>query len=437
MRLIQLGQLEQHSTGIAAEIRAALTATGRGNTVVGGIALLGVTISDGRPMDAVVITPHGIHNISSVTLSAPALRLEAPLHGTWRADGWRVESTDGAVNPARDAIGFCEHFAAEFREQFPTAAQPVGTIIAVGPYVEHVEQPAAELAGATRVLYPSTTSMLSATVSMPRRQHRLTTSQLRELLTALAPDAPQPSDAELYAEGFAAATPALADEPGNVITTATTGPVPSTSANHAAGQPRSGNGNRTRWLPTAALTAVGCALIAVAVTAMAGNSDDPEHRSSSQESRTSQPATTELAGVPFVPRHSAATTACTEPAFGDIAAELEDSGCRKLHRASFTARVKGTETATTVAVLSFADRDTAENVRELATEPGTGGIHDVATERGDWPGRTPQFAGSAYVTDTHKATVRLVRTTWLEEPSEAADPALQRVADAALQLPLP
>src|SRR5699024_4242022 len=138
MRLIRLGH---QPTGVTADLRAALTAIGRGDAMVGGVAVLGVPTPEGHPVDAVVLTPHAVLIVGAVTLPEPALHLEAPLNGQWRADGWRVKSGGAGPNPAGEALERCGRFAARIRELHPMGEEaPVGTVIAVGPSVEHVEQ---------------------------------------------------------------------------------------------------------------------------------------------------------------------------------------------------------------------------------------------------------------------------------------------------------
>lgn len=481
--------------------------------MVGGIALFGVRAPDGRAVDAVVLMPRGILVISSVALPGPALRLDAPLHEPWRADGWTVETTDAAVNPAGAALELAGRVTARLHELHPAGTDArISTVLAVGPYVEHVEQPARELAGSTRVLHPTTTSMLSATVSMPRDRAPLTTTGVRALLRTLGPDAKHPGEDELLAEGFAPAPllaepePAAeylgavestvptrppqaetADSPGPVSTSpqqhaepvaVRSEPLPAESAASAhtsppadqPGQPRQPGqpaqpaqpaqprrpeqGHRSRptarqgtspdrarrharrWPAVAALTVLGCVLIAGAVTAMVRSGDSGAPASSTESSTSRQPAT-EVAGLSFTPRASAVTDTCARHAYGDLRARLDDEDCLRLHRASFTARVDGKKVATTVAVLSFPDRTTAEEFHKLARRPGTGGIDDVATQREQWPGKTPRFSGAAYTTDIHRASVHLVRADWVAETSDADDAALERAAKAALQLPLP
>lgn len=86
MRLVRLGQ---QPSRVADDIRAALASLGRGNTVVGGVALVGVRpIPSVRSVDAVVVLPRGVVVVLGVDLPEPAMKLEAPLAGAWRADGW-------------------------------------------------------------------------------------------------------------------------------------------------------------------------------------------------------------------------------------------------------------------------------------------------------------------------------------------------------------
>lgn len=493
MRLIRLGQ---QPSGVTADVRSALTAVGRGATVVGGVALLGARAPDGRPVDAVVFVPHGILVVSAVTLPGPALRLDAPLGGQWRADGWAVETGTAAVNPAGEALELAGHVAERLRALHPAgAAAQICTIVAVGPYVEHVEQPATELADNARVLYPTTTSMLSATVSMPRANAPLTVADIRTFLAALAPDAALPGDDSLFAEGFAAAppqpptpAPAPAPEPtGRYLSAiestvptappssaaASTGPEPSgaessgpesplptvaepsptdsatgeapavpvTTPQGPAERPPAPDANRSRrkprrWLVPAVLTLLGCLLVAGAVTTMVrSNGSDPPPRT--DQSSTTQPPPTQVGGLAFTRYASAATDKCAHHAYGDLRVTLEDGDCLQLHRASFTARVDGKTAATTVAVLRFPDRAAAEDFRDLAQQPGTGGIRDIAAQRDKWPTDTPLFSGAASVERIHKATVHLIRTGWLDKTSRSDDTELERTAEAALQLPLP
>ncbi|WP_410596243.1 hypothetical protein [Amycolatopsis sp. lyj-23] len=198
MRLVRL---ERQQSRVADDIRAALASLGRGGTVIGGIALVGVGGVADRPIEAVVLLPHGVIIVIGVDLPDPALRLEAPLGGPWKADGWPLVADDDSVNPATEALDISQACEKRIAALVPGTA-PVGTIIAVGPYVETVDQPAADLAGPVRVLHPTPTTMLAATVSLATAHRPRSVDQVRALIRGLAPSAPELPDEVLLGEGF-------------------------------------------------------------------------------------------------------------------------------------------------------------------------------------------------------------------------------------------
>ncbi|GAA4531279.1 hypothetical protein [Amycolatopsis samaneae] len=199
MRLVRLAQ---QPSRVAEDVRAALASLGRGSTVIGGVALIGADpVGAGRPVEAVVVLPKGVLIVIGVDLPDPALRLEAPLSAQWKADGWPLVHGDDTVNPATEALDVSQACERRIAEIAPGAA-PIGTIIAVGPYVETVEQPPADLAGPVRVLHPTPTSMLAATVSLATARRPRSVDQARALLEALAPGTPELSDEILLGEGF-------------------------------------------------------------------------------------------------------------------------------------------------------------------------------------------------------------------------------------------
>ncbi|GAB3162873.1 hypothetical protein GCM10027258_82560 [Amycolatopsis stemonae] len=198
MRLVRL---ERQQSRVADDVRAALASLGRGSTVIGGIALVGVGSVTERPIEAVVLLPHGVIIVIGVDLPDPALRLEAPLGAEWKADGWPLVADDDAVNPATEALDISQACEQRIAELVPGTA-PVGTIVAVGPYVETVDQPAGDLAGPVRVLHPTPTTMLAATVSLATAHRPRSVDQVRALIRGLAPEAPEFSDEILLGEGF-------------------------------------------------------------------------------------------------------------------------------------------------------------------------------------------------------------------------------------------
>ncbi len=198
MRLVRL---ERQQSRVADDVRAALASLGRGSTVIGGIALVGVGSVTERPIEAVVLLPHGVIIVIGVDLPDPALRLEAPLGAPWKADGWPLIADDDAINPATEALDVSQACERRIASLVPGTG-PVGTIVAVGPYVETVDQPAADLAGPVRVLHPTPTTMLAATVSLATAHRPRSVDQVRALIRGLAPEAPEFSDEVLVGEGF-------------------------------------------------------------------------------------------------------------------------------------------------------------------------------------------------------------------------------------------
>ncbi|OLT46925.1 hypothetical protein BJF85_00140 [Saccharomonospora sp. CUA-673] len=198
---------------ISPDIRAALTALSRGEQSVDGVGLVGVQPPDSDvAVDAVVVTPHGAVVVVGVDLPDPAIRLEAPLGDVWKADGWPLVRGDDSTNPSDEAVALADRVAARIRTVAP--GTPVGTVIAVGPFVEHVEQPPEELGGTVRIVYPTSTSLLAALVSLATAQQPCTVAQARAVLADLSPDTDLDDDA-LTAEGFGtdATTPASTPAP--------------------------------------------------------------------------------------------------------------------------------------------------------------------------------------------------------------------------------
>jgi len=102
VRVVRIGD---EATTVGADVRAALTSWGRGDSIVGGVALVGLRPEGGdRAIDAVVVLPRGVLVVVGVDLPDPAVRLDAPLSGQWKTDGWPLVRPDGAVNPAADAM---------------------------------------------------------------------------------------------------------------------------------------------------------------------------------------------------------------------------------------------------------------------------------------------------------------------------------------------
>jgi hypothetical protein len=453
---VRLVRVAQQPSLVAEDIRAALASLGRGNTVVGGISLLGVRpLGDTLTVDAVVILPRGILLVIGVDLPDPAMRLDAPLEGPWKADGWplTVQGED-TVNPATKALAFAELVAVRLTEAHP-AAGSVGTVIAVGPFVEHVDQPAADLAGTVRVLHPNPTSMLAATVSLSTASRPRSADQARALLKTLAPNAPELTDEALHAEGFRPGgdePTVIRENPLITNTRATAEPPAAAPPPPVAAEPKHRRqSGAPRWLPLGAIGLLAALLVAAIVTASVSSGNDGEP----QAGPVPVPSSAALVPVPVTPVTPPSTSAsaapqgiqftatatgadqrCASHGFGDVQTSLQQTSCAAVRRASFTATVEGRPAAATVAIVEFANTQQATAFKNVADTPGGGGILDIATETGKWPGELPVFDNAAYSSSLTGAAVRLVQVVWLPGPTTPGDPALAGAATAALALPV-
>ncbi|NKQ56997.1 hypothetical protein HFP15_29425 [Amycolatopsis sp. K13G38] len=429
MRLVRLAP---QPSRVAEDIRAAVASLGKGSEVAGGIALAGV-----RPLpfphtfDAVLVLPRGVLIVLGVDLPEPVMRLEAPLTGPWKADGWPVKPDDKAVNPATHKLALAE----SLRKHLKPMGVPVGTVLAVGPFVDQVDQPAADAAGMVRVLHPTATSMLAAVVSLASAPKPCTIDEARAQLKLLAPDAPEITAETLAAEGFSRDAPTVtlpkvpaqapkATPPKPIeITT----PVPKVIA-AAPVRPTAARPSKTvRWLPLGAIGMLAVLLVvAIVLATTGGDSGDQQAAPANQDT----PAVQVVNGIQFIERASASDSECASHAFGDVQASLQRSGCVAIKRGSYEATTDGKPAAVAIAVITFANEETAREFKKVADEPGGGGIADIASETGKWP-RKPDFDGAAYVSAVQGGVVRLVLVAWFDEASSSSDPGLMRTAHAA------
>ncbi|WP_116040626.1 hypothetical protein [Amycolatopsis palatopharyngis] len=454
MRLVRLAR---RSAVVSEDVRAALTALGRGSTVIGGIALIGAR-PEGctEPVDAIVLRPDGIVIVVGVDLPDPAVRLDAPLRDRWKADGWPLVRTDDAVNPATDALAIAA--AVEERIRAVAGASPaIGTVVAVGPYVGKVEQPAADLAGRVRVLHPTPASMLAAIVSLTTAREPMPVPVVRQLLNTLAPDTQEQEANLLIAEGFPAQASAQVSHPApqprpNAEEQA---PAPAPPAPRPPGDPAAATTSATpgplaaprppqlstpgaekpaiaRWLPFAAFGLL-LALVVVAVVLAATSGGDEAADASDQQA---EPVVRMIDGLPLTTVAVAESTTCAPHATGELQRALRSQECAGLTRGSFTTTKNGRRIAVSVAELRFSGEVRPEEIRRLSDTPGNGAMVDLAAETGQWAPPEPGFAGAAYASETGATDVRIVQAGWADGASDPLDPALARAADAGLVVPL-
>ncbi|MGQ0841990.1 hypothetical protein [Actinokineospora sp.] len=416
MRLLRLGD---NTATVGTDLRAALASWGRGDAIRGGVALLGVQPPDcPNPVEAIVLLPRGILVVAGVDLPDPAVRLDAPLSGQWKTDGWPLVRPDGAVNPAGDAVAATSAITARLQAE-RVEPLPIGTVIAVGPYVSQVSQPTADLVRGVRILHPEPGTLLTAARELATHGRACTVEQVRQVLAVLHPDGPEIDTADLVAEGFAATGRAAE----------TTAFIPRGALTPAAPVRESG---KLRWLPIAAALLVLLLLIAGIAVAIGSTDDSPAPRTDGAGS-----AAIPIDGVSFAAKGSVEHADCAPYAYGDVQAWLTTNGCARLIRARFEATSDGKQAAVLVAVLRFNKSVSATEMRAVADKPGAGGVADQAVEGVAWPGEhRPAFESAAYASGREGNSVKLVQVVWLGQPSTPDDPALRGIATRALQITL-
>ncbi|MGH3521157.1 MAG: hypothetical protein ACRDQ7_28030 [Haloechinothrix sp.] len=228
MRLLRIGE---QGSRVADDIRAALTALGRGESLTGGIALIGVRLPESdQPVDAVLVLPRAVVLVLGVDLPGPAIHLDAPLHSEWQADGWSLVGTGSAINPGSAALETAEAIARRLHAsgQVPV---PICAILAVGPFAENVRVPDDPPASPVRVVHPRSSTLRSALDSFIAVNgvglSRCTVEQARAIMRVIDPDVPIQPDTVLTHEGFLAGT-AVAVHPTAIPAgqPARTAPVP-------------------------------------------------------------------------------------------------------------------------------------------------------------------------------------------------------------------
>lgn len=432
MRLVRLGE---ETSKVGADVRAALASWGRGSTVVGGVALIGCQPEGcAAPVDAVVVLPRGVLVVLGVDLPDPAVRLDAPLAGQWKTDGWPLVRPDGVVNPASDALRTVGVIT-QLLESAKVEPLPVGTVVAVGPYVSKVHQPTSDLLRGVRILHPEPMTLITATRELAVYQRPCTVAQARAILEALQPGNAEVAALDLAEEGFAAtATASLAAESTTLIPRVAAPSRPTAARPAASRAPR----KPVRWLPAGAAVLVAMLLLTGIVYAVAsagdGSGSDPRGVSATQTATND----VEVDGVRFTPRGAVSDSDCAAHAYGDVQVWLETNRCDELVRMRYESTSDGRTAAILVAVLRFPESALAGELHTVADEPGSGAISDVSAEGVEWPGGVKAFFESAaYASGREGNSLKLVQAVWVGEASNPDDEQLTELADRALKLPVP
>ena len=448
MRLIRLGG---GSSEVGVDVRAALASWGRGGAVVGGIALTGCQPPGcPRPIDAIVVLPRGILVVVGVDLPDPAVRLDAPLAGQWKTDGWPLVRGDGVMNPGAEAIEVAGAITARL-EQARVEPLPVGTVIAVGPYVSQVFQPTADLLRGVRILHPEPMTLLGAARELAVYQGTCTIARARQIIATLSPQTDIDA-ADLAAEGFADTTaPSLTAADTALISRVTDagpgdhGPAGARPANARPKRPARParpvrrSGRPLRWLPVGAALLVALLMITGVVLAVTSSGGEADVDGTANRGVTAQANTSGITvgGVGFAPKGDVRATDCATHAYGDLQVWLRNGRCSELIRLRFESTVDKQRAAVLVAVLRFSDPASATELRRVADKPGSGAVTDVSVEGTAWPdGGKPFFESAAYASGREGNSVKLVQAVWMDQQSSPDNPALKDLATKALQIPV-
>ncbi|MFC0434359.1 hypothetical protein [Kutzneria buriramensis] len=381
MRLVRLGDAQ---SAVAADVKSALASWGGGDAVLGGVALAGyLPPGRPRPVDMLVLLPNAVVVIAGVDLPDPAMKLDAPLAGQWKIDGWPLVGPDPNANPAAEALGVAEAVAEVVRD----TGLPVRLVLAVGPYVGQVTQPQLDLDRGIRVLHPMPTTLLAAVRDVAGDPPACTAEQAGGLLIHLCPDERFTTD-ELLAEGFPAAQAAAPPAPAK---------------------------KRRRWLPIGAAALLGALAVGSVIAALTTGGPSPA---------AADAAYTRVADV-----HDGAN--CAEHAYGDVQVWLSQHPCTDLRRWNY----RSGDAGVAIAEVRFAAQEAAVEFQAAAAKPGGGGVNELVRER-PWPGGPVSFDNAAFDSNRSGGTVRLVETVWIGRPSTADDPALVALAKRMLKLAL-
>ncbi|WP_394621915.1 hypothetical protein JNUCC0626_23480 [Lentzea sp. JNUCC 0626] len=408
MRLIRLGA---EPSAIGADVRAALTACGVGTEVLGGVALIGVQPPDCPvPLDAIVVLPKGVLVIVGVDLPDPAVKLEAPLGGQWKIDGWPLVSQDGAPNPATEAVAAATAVAQRI-QAMRAEPLPVSTVVAVGPFVSQVVQPTVDLNRGVRVLHPKPSTVLSAARELATSTVPCTADHAVKLLAILQTTGTPPDARSLLSEGFPDAVSDLA--------AANTMLIPKSAIKPLIARKRLPGKLTWPYLAGAALVAL--ILVVWLVVALPG---DDEPAVATPAPTSTQPTTVVVDGTTFVPKDMKKDADCQTQAFGDVKAWLIANDCGVLLRAIYETTVKDKKATVMVADMDVFDAPSAKALHAVVALPGSGGISGLDGK---------PLENAAFANATKGSHVTLAFAVW---SGGAGDPALEPIAKQALRLPV-
>ncbi|MFI6100288.1 hypothetical protein ACIA8G_32480 [Lentzea sp. NPDC051213] len=366
-------------------------------------------------LDAVVVLPKGVLVIVGVDLPDPAVKLEAPLGGQWKIDGWPLVSQDGAANPATEAVAAATAVAQRI-QKMRAEPLPVSTVVAVGPFVSQVVQPTVDLNRGVRVVHPKPSTLLTAARELATSSVPCTADHAVKLCAILQTTGTPPDARMLLAEGFSdAVSPDLAS--------ASTMLIPKISAKPAADAGKRLPPSLPGGLPWRYLAIGGVVALILVVWLLALLPGDEKPADATPVPSTSQPTTVVVDGTTFVPKETKKDHDCAVQAFGDMKAWLIANECREILRATYETTVQGKQATVLVADLDVLDSSSATAFHKLVAAPGSGGVHGLDGK---------PLENAAFASGVKGGHVQLAFVVW---SGGAGDTTLYPLAKQALRLP--
>jgi hypothetical protein len=151
---------------------------------------------------------------------------------------------------------------------------------------------------------------------------------------------------------------------------------------------------------------------------------------------TGAPATSAIvaAGGYQFTRHSTREDAnCAANSYGQVADFFRDSPCSGLRRALFSSSIDGRTVVVSVSTVTMPDERSAAALRRLADTNGTGNVTDLLRAGVRVPSLPESMSNPSYASAQTGGTVVIVESDYTE-PAQPADDALERIAQAAIEL---
>ncbi|SOE02412.1 hypothetical protein [Blastococcus haudaquaticus] len=144
-----------------------------------------------------------------------------------------------------------------------------------------------------------------------------------------------------------------------------------------------------------------------------------------------------VGGVEYTAQAVQLDDTCAGHAYGDTADFFTDTDCTGLSRALYSTQVDGAPVVVSVVRVQMPDTATARALQALTDRNGSGNVSDLLREGVRYTGSPAELSGAEYASAVSGTAVTIVESAWVEEDAEGGSAEIDRIADAALALPVP